>query len=217
MHNQKFNLDHPRTAGWMVFVILLIVTQLIAAQIFRVERENELVQLEHETQFFKNHLETSLNYSKTATNMLAFLAEKDILKDNFDAVCADIMTGNPFIDALQLVEGNVITRTYPIEGNEEVLLYNLLNDSIHKRESGRARERKQLYFEGPFKLIQGGTGIVGRLPIFKDGVFWGFSAVIIRTETLMSAFGLDESGENERYYFQLAKSNPIDSASSKLF
>lgn len=149
--------------------------------------------------------------------MLAFLVEKDILKDNYNAVCADIMKGNSFIDALQLVEGNIITETYPIEGNEEVILYNLLSDSIHKRESALARERKKLYFEGPFELVQGGTGIVGRLPIFKDGVFWGFSAVIIRTKTLMSAFGLDETGENEHYYFQLAKSNPLDSAATELF
>ncbi|MFN2429140.1 MAG: ATP-binding protein [Cryomorphaceae bacterium] len=197
--------------------MLLILTQLIAVQIFHIERENEFVQLKNETQFFKNHLETSLNPSVTAANLLAFLVEKEILKDNYDAICADIMKGNSFIDALQLVEGNVITKTYPIEGNEEVILYNLLSDSIHKRESARARERKELYFEGPFELVQGGTGIVGRLPIFKDGAFWGFSAVIIRTNTLISAFGLDESGQNERYYFQLAKSNTLDSADTKLF
>lgn len=214
---KKLSLTNPRFAGWIVFAILLLVTQLIAIQILEIERENEYVQLKQETQFFKNHLETSLNHSVTATHMLAFLVQKEIIKDNFDTISQDIMERNDFIDALQLVEGSVIKKTFPLEGNEEAIEYNLADDSTHARESRKAMLKKELYFEGPFELVQGGTGIVGRLPIFKDDKFWGFSAVIIRTETLLDAFGINGSGDNETYYFQLAKSDPVDSAATLLY
>lgn len=214
---KKLSLANPRIAGWIVFAILLLVTQLIAIQIFETEREKEYVQLKNETQFFKNHLETSLNHSVTATHMLAFLVQKEIIQDNFDAISQDIMERNDFIDAMQLVEGSVITKTYPLQGNEEAIAYNIANDSTHARESRKAMLKRELYFEGPFELVQGGTGIVGRLPIFKDDKFWGFSAVIIRTETLLDAFGINGSGDNETYYFQLAKSNPLDSAATLLY
>ena len=53
---------------------------------------------------------------------------------------------------------------------------------------------------------QGGMGIVGRLPVFKKGKFWGFSAVVIRFSTFMKAAGIS-SLHDDRFYFQLSKTD----------
>ena len=64
-----------------------------------------------------------------------------------------------------------------------------------------------MYFAGPFELKQGGLAVAGRLPIFINGELWGYSAVLIYLETLISQSGVNTFYHDE-YYFQLAKTNP---------
>ncbi len=48
-----------------------------------------------------------------------------------------------------------------------------------------ARDTGKLTLAGPLKLVQGGTGVIGRLPVFLDdsrgrSYFWGFTLVVMR-------------------------------------
>ncbi|WP_406653213.1 ATP-binding protein [Marinoscillum sp.] len=195
----------PKQMGWAFFILLLCLTQLIAFRIYTMEKDAELHIAEREAIFLKGQLEASLNHSITATRVLAFLVEKDLLDNNFDSICENLLQQNPFIDALQLVKGGTIVNTYPLVGNEASIGYNIGNDSAHREEAEQAKLRGELYFEGPINLIQGGKGIVGRVPISRNGEFWGFSAVIIRHETLLRALNLDSTGMNDRFIYQLVK------------
>lgn len=47
-----------------------------------------------------------------------------------------------------------------------------------------------MFFAGPFQLKQGGIAVIGRLPVYKNNKFWGFSAVIIKLETLLKQSGI---------------------------
>jgi sensor domain CHASE-containing protein len=117
------------------------------------------------------------------------------------------MSISRFIDALQLVPGGTIEYVYPREGNESVIGYNILTDPSRNKEAYKAIQNRKLYFAGPFNLKQGGLGVVGRLPVFTTSGFWGFSAVVIRFNTLLSAAGIDTSGA-DGFFYQLSKVNP---------
>jgi len=62
-----------------------------------------------------------------------------------------------------------------------------------------------LHFEGPFKLRQGGVGFVGRYPIIQHDSLWGYSAVVIKKQSFIRLLGLDSSGINETYFYQIKK------------
>ena len=68
-------------------------------------------------------------------------------------------------------------------------------------------EKKELYFAGPLTLKQGGQAVVGRLPIFQENNFLGFSAVLVKLSTLLKAAGID-SLQNKNFVYQLSKVNP---------
>lgn len=214
---KKGALHYPRQLGWVVFIVFLSITQLIALKIFHIEKKGELHHVEEETLFLKNQLESSLNHSITATRVLAFLVEKDLLSDNFDSICQKLLRQNKFIDALQLVKGTTIVNTYPLSGNEAAIGYDISLKTLHAQEAQIARKRGELYFEGPFQLVQGGMGIVGRLPIYQNGAFWGFAAVVIRQETLLKAIGLSPEGKDELYLYQLIKNYTDSEVSTPLF
>ncbi|MEP7163419.1 MAG: PAS domain S-box protein [Ferruginibacter sp.] len=152
-------------------------------------------------------LQESLSFSLSATKTLSFFIQNDGSVRNFDSIASQILHASDDIDALQLVPGGVIRYIYPLKGNEKAMGYDILKDPARNKEAFKAIEKKEIFFAGPFELKQGGMGVVGRLPVFRNNKFWGFTAVIIRMPTLLKSAGIDSTGSSG-YYFQLSKINP---------
>lgn len=210
-------ISNAQIKALIVFTISLIISQIIALSVFYSEKEKESLQVRHESYNIKNCLENSLNHSITATKMLCYIVENDLLYDNFDTIARVLLKQNKFIDAIQLVKDSTIIKTYPLKGNEATIGYTVLHDPMHRAEAFKAYKRRQLYFEGPFNLHQGGVGIVGRTPIFKNDSLWGFSAVVIRMETLLKALNMDESGSHDDYVYQIEKQTQSKQNKSTFF
>lgn len=200
-------ISSPLLSAIIVFFIIGALSASIiynhAKRIKDGYRKSDLVVLES----VKERLQQSLNQSLSATQALAFIVRNEGLSADFDSAASGLLAYNKYIDALQLVPGGIIRYVYPLKGNEQVINYDILNDSARNKEAYKAIEKKQIYFAGPFELRQGGIGVVGRLPVFIDNKFWGFSAVVIRLQTLLNAAGID-SGTASGYRFQLSKINP---------
>lgn len=197
----------PRTIATMVFVCVAILTQYLAYQRYLIAVNDELDKVARELNAVKERLQTSLTYSLSACKTLAFLVKNYGIPSDFDSVAIEILESNRYIDALELTTGGMITHVYPLKGNEAAIGYNILEDSARNQEAFKAIEKNEIFFAGPFELKQGGLAVVGRLPIKKDGKFLGFSAALIKLETLLKASGLDPDNSDE-FYYQLSKINP---------
>ncbi len=199
--------NKPVLIGVVVFCLLMALTQSFSYQKYLLNERDEQQMLSGAAYRAKNQLQNSLYQSLSATRILTFIVENYEVPKNFNAVAQDLIESNKYIDAIQLVKDNgVITHVYPLNGNEQALGYNILKDSARNKEAYKAIEKKELFFAGPFKLKQGGTAVVGRQPIFKDGKFFGFSAVIIKLPTLLKAAGIDNA--DGKFIYQLSKINP---------
>ncbi len=173
----------------------------------KIEKNQESQAAENMAESVADRLQQSLQYSLSATQSLAMIIDKDGIPHNFDSIAAYILKNNKYIDAVELVPDGVISYISPVKGNEAALGKNIFEDSVRSKEAFKAIAKKELYFAGPFELHQGGIGTVGRLPVFRNNKFWGFSAVVLRLPTFLRAAGIDTSGRNG-YYFQLSKINP---------
>jgi PAS domain S-box-containing protein len=199
--------NRPKLLSLLVFFILSVLFILLIFQRYQLakkSREKEAFEILHNA---KNKLEEAITYSLADTKTLSFLVDKNGQVNNFDSVAAQVVESGKDIDAVELVQGGVIQYVYPLQGNEKVIGYNILQDSVKNKEVYKAIEQKKLFFAGPFELKQGGNGVVGRLPVFRQNKFWGFSAVVIKMETLYKTAGID-SASNKRFYFQLSQIDP---------
>jgi PAS domain S-box-containing protein len=219
-HQKKYNanawlLTKPWMIGLFVFLLLAAFCFYVIKQRYDMQQHEEKLAAINIAESAKSRLQQSLQYSLSATQALTLIIDKDGIPRNFDSVAAYILQSNNYMDALQLVPGGIIRYIYPQEGNEAAIGYNILEDSTRNKEAFKAIEKRELFFAGPFELKQGGLAVVGRLPVFLNNKFWGFSAVIIRMPTLLRAAGIDTSGK-PGYYFQLSKINP-DTKKEELF
>jgi PAS domain S-box-containing protein len=193
--------------GLSIFLSLMIITQYLAYQRYVIASDNEIQRAKNEADVIRDNLKSSLSYSLAATKTLAFIVDQYGVPKNFDSVASVILGSSKFIDALELTQGGVITHVYPLKGNESVIGYNVLEDPIRGPEAFKAIKKRALFFAGPFELKQGGTAVVGRLPMFRDDKFVGFSVVLIKLSTLLKAAGIDRN--NRDFEYQLAKINSI--------
>jgi PAS domain S-box-containing protein len=204
---QKKALGRPLLWGLITFLLAGAICALLVYLEFRVRRNESERQLYSVAETVRSRLQQSLQYSLSATQTMALTINRDGVPVNFDSVARYVLSYNKFIDALQLAPKGVIQYVYPLEPHKAVVGYDVLSDPLRRTEALIALERKELFFAGPFELRQGGLGVVGRLPVFLNDEFWGFSAVVIRLNTLLEAAGIDSSGASG-YYFQLSKINP---------
>ena len=170
--------NRPVLFSVMVFLLLTILFALLIFQRYQLAKESRQKQAFELVIEAKDKLQVALSHSFAATKMLALLIDKNGQINNFDSIAAQVIETDTDIDAVQLVPDGIIKYIYPLAGNEKAIGYNILKDAARNKEAYKAIEQRSMYFGGPFELKQGGMGVVGRLPVFRQNKFWGFSAAV---------------------------------------
>lgn len=201
-------LTRPKSSAWIVFLTLLSIVFFIVFSKYEYKKENDKNEMINILAIVKKNIEQNLKNNYAALITLALSIDDSGQPKNFEKIAKKLIDSYGNIDAVQLVPKGIIKMTYPAKGNEAALNLDILHHPLHREAALKAIKTKSIYFSGPVELKQGGLGVVGRLPIYKKGKFWGFSAVIIRFNTFIKATGLT-STKNSKYYFQFSKINPI--------
>lgn len=203
-------LNRPKVAGVFVFLFLLLLIGLFTNQRYQIIKENEHREMNNMLNSAKQNIEQFLRNSYTSALTLALTINDKGEPDNFEAVAAQLMNSGIHFKAVQLVPDGIIRHIYPLKGNEGALSSSVFG--ISKENTYRAKasiKARKMYFLGPSHLLQGGMGIVGRLPLYRDNKFWGFSAVVIKLDTFFKTVGID-TGKSGTYNFQFSKINVTD-------
>uniref|UniRef100_UPI00404AE3A7 CHASE domain-containing protein n=1 Tax=Flavobacterium sp. TaxID=239 RepID=UPI00404AE3A7 len=206
----------PNKLALISFTILLSISSFLTYRIYKIEYSKEVLQVKEETSDVKNQLESMINNSLNVVKIITFLTEKNFDETDFESLSQSLLEKNKYIDATQLVKNYTIYKTYPLEGNEKTIGYNINADNLRKNHLFEAIKQEKIFFEGPIKLVQGGEGIIGRQPIYKDNKFWGFSAIIIRTDNFLKTINLNNSGSSELFEYQIVQKH-TDLRGAKFF
>lgn len=168
-------------------------------------------------QVFSSRLLERLNETLGALYLLSASVDRQSGRiSHFDEQAADLMRDFPLLRALELAPGGVISRVYPVRGNESVIGHDLLTDKTRNREVHLAVSRRQMAIAGPFELRQGGVGVVARYPLhlLSDDSrhhFWGLSIAVIDFPSLLRAAG-ESDFERLGYRYQLCWLPPGEAA-----
>ncbi len=198
----------PRLTGWIAFAFSLALTLFFAFAGYQLRLASERELVTHKLNEFENLLTDALNDGVSAAKTLGFIAQyQSGVEEDFQNIGQQLLSSNPHVDVLQLLDSGRIVAVYPLSGNETVIGYDVLKDPKTKKEVEEAILRNEVYFSGPLQLKQGGNAIVGRYPLFKDQKFVGISAVIIYFNDLLRTASLDRQQESP-FWVQLSKVNP---------
>lgn len=186
----------PMTVATGVFLIAAVVSAVLVQQS---EQQREQLRRTHVIDMVNDHawaIQRAIEHSLSATFALAALVRQgNGTVSDFDATARQMLPFYPGTAALQLAPGGIVQRVVPLAGNERAIGHDLLQDPARNKEAFLARDTGKLTLAGPFELVQGGLGAVGRLPVYLgDGrqKFWGFTAVLIRFPEVLEEANLPQ-------------------------
>lgn len=123
---------------------------------------------------------------------------------NFEDIVKEILPSYPGVIELAIAPRGIVQQVAPLKGNEKVLGVNLFEISTQKKESIVAKESAKLTLAGPLELIQGGIGVVGRLPIFAvknhQEYFWGLAVAVIDISAIFENVKIAQFGDKNLSY-----------------
>lgn len=195
----------PNFAAAIVFIIAAALTTIIVWNSEQDRRQIERARISDIAGDYSHTLQHHIERALSVTYSLAALVRQgngDI--PDFEATASELLSFFPGVASLQLAPGGIVQRIVPLAGNENAIGHDLLKDPLRTKEAFLARDTGKLTLAGPFKLVQGGIGAVGRLPVFLEksnggSSFWGFTIVLIRFPDVLDnaqLSNLEERGLN---------------------
>ncbi|MEO5797578.1 MAG: EAL domain-containing protein [Rhodoferax sp.] len=126
---------------------------------------------------------------------------------NFEGVASEMLSLYPGVTMFALSPDGIVRQVVPLAGNEATLGFNQLTDPKQSKEAKLAVQTGKLTLAGPLNLVQGGLGVVGRLPVYLQDSqqtrvhpsgprFWGIVSVVIRLPEALAGSGVAQLTEH---------------------
>jgi PAS domain S-box-containing protein len=114
-------------------------------------------------------------------------------------VVRPLLAGQTHLRKVVAAPGMVIRMAVPLQGNEAAIGVDYRRTPSQAEAAQRARDSGQLVLAGPLKLVQGGTGLIARLPVFVGGAqgqhFWGLVSAVIDQDRLFRSAGVQSPAQ----------------------
>ena len=163
--------------------------------------------------------------SRVEVQLNRYMAESDLVKKSIEdglmisdaqfAQLSRLMQDEDYIiKAHEIAKDGIVSQIYPIQGNENAMGFNILEDSERKKAARRARDSGEYTLAGPFELVQGGTGVLLFDPVYQidaqgNKKFWGFSILVMDWEKFIDKMELNKL-EDAGYHYQIWKRDNKD-------
>ena len=135
-----------------------------------------------------------------ASGVAGYLVVRDeqINPDEFSNILAAVYTNNgPHIRNFTIAVGYRISYVYPLAGNEKALGRDYRQLPTQWPSVKRAIDMRSAVLTGPVNLVQGGTALIHRSPVFHRDTYWGLISTVIDLPSFQGA--VFKKLEDERF------------------
>lgn len=205
-HRLHFNkIQWLRNVIWVVSALAIITIAVYIDQLNNHSYQAQTrVQADNALKIIAARLEGNiLGNLQTAKAMVSAVSvNPDVNQDDFAAFAKPLFDGSAQLRNISGTRNLILTFMYPLEGNESAVGFDYHNRTDQLKDLLRARQSRQTVISGPFELIQGGQGLIARLPVVlsnpanASSELWGTISAVIDLQSLYEASGLLEAETN---------------------
>ena len=187
---------------WFLFSATVTALALAAVAYF-VERQtllahqtNAETHVQERLSIVQARLEGLLNENIHLTYGLVSVisSNPDLTQAEFERAAQPLFHGRSLLRNIGAAPDMVIRYVYPFAGNQKAIGLDYLKNPAQREAAVRARDSGEMVLAGPLDLIQGGRGLVARIPVFVGqgdaSRFWGLLSVVIDADRLFESSGL---------------------------
>ena len=214
--DKKKDIKNIRIRAGLVFLVTLLLVFGCTFLVNQNQQKREKLKAAYTAESTISRIEVQLN---------RYLAESDLVKKSIEegltisdkqfATLSRLMQDEDnIIKVHEIAKDGIVSQIYPMEGNEDVIGLNLIENPERKKEARLTRDSGEYTIAGPFELVQGGNGVLLFDPVYRMDdkgckKFWGFSILVIDWQKFIKKMDLDQL-ENAGYHYQIWKKGTDD-------
>jgi diguanylate cyclase (GGDEF)-like protein len=183
-----------------VAVLVVVGSAIFADQQNATLQEQQLrAQVTRQISVIRARLEGNINGNLQLVRGLVatLVTEPGMGQTRFARLASQVLGEDSQLRSIAGAPNLKVTMTYPLKGNEKVIGLDYTQNDAQREAAYRARDTGQLILAGPVQLVQGGTGFIGRYPVFigdeRPGTFWGIVSAVVDADKLYRDSGLLDS------------------------
>lgn len=184
----------PLIISLISFIFILILSLFAVYQSYvsnRISKDNiALSKLKTISQLLTNNFESKMQLANLLAGYVSY--KQSITQQEFDLFAAYCIKQNDSkILSIQWAPNGIISHLYPVKVNKQALGLNLFTYKTTKKAALQSLKTKKPHLNGPIPLIQGGIGIIYRVPVFTisqsldSHQFLGYSAVVAKWKDIV--------------------------------
>ena len=191
------------------FIISVVIFMLLVALlIFNFILEGNRIEQDLKTQVTRkatlllSSLERELNANIFLANGLVahVMSVPDSSEEQVRIALKAVFGFGMYLRNIGIAPGNRISQVYPLEGNQAAVGLYYPEVPSQWPAVKRAIESGEAVLAGPVKLLQGGTGLINRTPVFlEDGSYWGILSLVLDMSSLLEAAGISSELNGVQY------------------
>lgn len=190
----------PALYALLVFLLVLATEQMIEHFARQTEMQRERAALLDSLSTLRARLEGVVNANLLLVHGLTAVisAHPDMDQAEFARISRGLVDGRHALRNIAAAPDMVVSMVYPLAGNASVLGLDYRTHPGQRAAALRVLETGKSWVAGPLPLVQGGVGIVARVPVFVPAArpgeaprFWGLISAVIDSDVLYRQAGLD--------------------------
>jgi signal transduction histidine kinase/ActR/RegA family two-component response regulator len=178
-----------------VFVLALAVGAAVVAHFYRLEVDRRRAAASDLAGASAFAIEQRFSFALASAETMAGLVANGASERELNGVAERLIALAGGAISLQLARDCVISHVWPWKGNEAAFGLDLLASARHGPFTRHVIEKRAPLVYGPFELIQGGSGLALRVPVYvREGgreQFWGLASAILRVPVLLAESRVD--------------------------
>ncbi|WP_041523904.1 PAS domain-containing protein [Gilvimarinus agarilyticus] len=146
-----------------------------------------------ELALLRTRLEANINASlQTVQGLVAAIqVNPDMDQQTFGHYAQHLFGENNLLRNIGAAPDFVLSLIYPYEPNAPALGLNYLTHPTQQTAVKRAIVSGEMTIDGPLDLLQGGQGLIGRIPVYgDDGELWGLVSAVLDLQAYYQASGI---------------------------
>ena len=208
---RKMKRKYIRLKTTLVFIFIFLAVWCVIWIINQSQERREKLKATYTAESTVSRVESQLSKYLAESDLMKRIVEKeyDIDNEQFDKLAELMQEDEDVIEARELAEDGVVSRIYPMEGNEAAMGLDMLQNPARKKEARLARRSGEYTIAGPYELVQGGTGALLLDPAYitdqnGEEKFWGFSILVMNWDNFIQEVELEKL-EEAGYDYQIWK------------
>ena len=214
--DKKKDIKIIRIRAGLVFLVTLLLVFGCTFLVNQNQQRREKLKAAYTAESTISRIEVQLNRYLVESNLVKKSIEEGLtISDKQFATLSRLMQDEEdIIKVHEIAKDGIVSQIYPMEGNEDVIGLNMIENPERKKEACLARDSGEYTIAGPFELVQGGNGVLLFDPVYRTDdkgckKFWGFSILVMDWQKFIKKMELDQL-EDAGYHYQIWKKGTDD-------